>query len=460
MSNLKKITKHLSKTFVFASFMVFLSTSSLWAEGNPDNGKTLFKKECAKCHYITDKKFIGPGLAGVEGRWSSKDNLYAWIKNSSAFLKTGDKYANDLFTAFGGSVMPAFPQLDNQAIDDILAYIAKGDVPPPTDPNAVTAPGAKKEEKGLSNNTLIIILIVAAFVLLILVRALTNVTRAMENVKRAEAGEEKLPDAKAFDFFRDIKTWLGNHKKFALFLGIILISFVTYKGFKALNTIGIYQGYEPTQPINFSHVIHVKQNGIECKYCHSTVEKSKHASIPSTNVCMNCHKGVQQGPSGNNKEITKIYASIGWNPIDMKYFDNPNDTDAIRAVYSKHLADVPGAIDEIMPLINKPVEWVQIHNLPDHVFFSHQQHVKVGKIDCAECHGDVKEMPKVKQHSPLTMGWCIDCHRKTEVQFANNGYYERLHNYYKEHYGEYEMQKGQGFTVEKIGGLECSKCHY
>jgi hypothetical protein len=114
----------------------------------------------------------------------------------------------------------------------------------------------------------------------------------------------------------------------------------------------------------------------------------------------------------------------------------------------------------VEPQIQKPVEWVQVHNLPDHVFFSHQQHVVVGKVECETCHGKVGEMDKVEQFAPLTMGWCINCHRKTQVQYADNGYYDRLHEYYKKHYGEYEMRKGQAFTVEKIGGLECSKCHY
>jgi len=448
---------------LLVAFLLVISTAQSWAAGNPDNGKLLFKANCARCHYITEQKMIGPGLAGVVGRWGGDEaKLHAWIRNSQDFLKTGDKYANDLFEANSGSVMPAF-SLKDEEIADILAYVEKGAEKVETvgtDPNATTTLGGDK--KGGSKNIIIIVLILAAIVLLVIARALSKVSRSMENLSRKDEGEELHSERTPFDFFTNIWNWFGRHKKLSLFLGIIIISFISYKAFVGLSTLGVYQGYKPEQPIKFSHVTHVKQNGIDCKYCHSTVEKSRHAGIPSSNVCMNCHKAVNNGPKTNKGEISKIYAAIGWNPVDLKYFDNYQkmDPEKVQAVFNDWLKDEPGAYDNVKPQIQKPVQWVQVHVLPDHVFFSHQQHIKVGKLECAECHGKVEEMETVEQFAPLTMGWCINCHRKTEVQFASNGYYDRLHNYYKEHYGEFEMTKGQAFTVEKIGGLECSKCHY
>ncbi len=455
---------HMKATLV--AFLMVISMAPTWAAGNPDNGKTLFKSNCARCHYVTDQKMIGPGLKGVMDRWGGDEaKLKAWIKNSQDFLKTGDKYANDLFKSFSGSIMPSF-NLKDEEISDVLAYIEKGEPAPDGGGDGQVADagatGNKKDGKGDNKNMIIIILVVAAVVLLVVARALSNVSRSMENISRKETGEDLHPERTPFDFFTNIWNWFATHKKFALLIGIIAMSWLSYEAWKGLNTIGVYKGYKPEQPIKFSHVTHVKQNGIDCKYCHATVEKSRHAGIPSSNVCMNCHKAVNEGPKTKRGEISKIYAAIGWNPVDLKYFDNYKDMpkEKVEDVFKEWLKDEPGSYDAMKNQIQEPVKWTQIHVLPEHVFFSHQQHVVVGKLDCAECHGKIEEMETVEQFAPLTMGWCISCHRKTEVQFASNGYYDRLHTYYKEHYGEYEMKKGQAFTVEKIGGLECSKCHY
>jgi len=191
--------------------------------------------------------------------------------------------------------------------------------------------------------------------------------------------------------------------------------------------IGVYTGYKPEQPIKFSHKIHAGDNAINCQYCHSTVEKSRHAGIPSLNICMNCHKGIDHGPTTGTAEIAKIYEGIGWDPAKQTY-------DPTKA---------------------KGIKWVKVHNLQDFVFFSHQQHVKVGKLDCSNCHGEVRSMTVAQQVQPLTMGWCIDCHRKTEVAgMKDNPYYEELHKKLAEKY------KGQKITVDKMGGIECAKCHY
>jgi mono/diheme cytochrome c family protein len=448
---------------LLVAFLLVITIAPTRAAVNPDNGKTIFKANCARCHYITEQKMIGPGLKGVVGRWKDEANLHKWIKNSQEFLKTGDAYANELFKANSQSVMPPF-NLKDEEIADILAYIEKGDGEQVAegDPAAAKDGGANTHNKGGNKTAIIIILVVAAIVLLVVARALSNVSRSMENISRKEAGEDPHPERTPFDFFTNLWNWFASHKKLSLFLGIIVMSWLSYEAWEGLNTLGVYKGYKPDQPIKFSHVTHVKQNGIDCKYCHATVEKSRHAGIPSSNVCMNCHKAVNNGPKTKRGEISKIYAAIGWNPVDQKYFDNYQtmpDT-AIQRVFKGWLKEEAGSYDAMKNQIKKPVQWTQIHVLPEHVYFSHQQHVVVGKVECEKCHGKIEEMETVEQFAPLTMGWCINCHRKTEVQFASNGYYDRLHNYYKEHYGEYEMTKGQAFTVEKIGGLECSKCHY
>ena len=156
---------------------------------------------------------------------------------------------------------------------------------------------------------------------------------------------------------------------------------------------GVQQGYQPTQPIAFSHEIHAGQYEIECQYCHTGVMISKSANIPSANICMNCHTAIKT----ESKEIAKIYKAIDYDPETGEYGDNV-----------------------------KPIEWVRVHNLPDLAYFNHSQHVNVGEIECQTCHGPIEEMAVVKQWSTLTMGWCINCHRETKVNAKGNAYYDQL----------------------------------
>ncbi len=161
--------------------------------------------------------------------------------------------------------------------------------------------------------------------------------------------------------------------------------------------VGIDEGYMPVQPIHYSHKIHSGENKIECKYCHSSARVSKHSGIPSLNVCMNCHKniaeynGEEDLENGYDRdfytnEIKKLYAAVGWDEDNQVYTGK-----------------------------TQPVKWVRIHNLPDHVYFNHAQHVEVANIECQKCHGPVEEMEIMYQYSPLTMGWCINCHRESNI---------------------------------------------
>jgi hypothetical protein len=263
--------------------------------------------------------------------------------------------------------------------------------------------------------------------LLVLVIVLNSVNKSLQALVNEKKGivEEPTPDRGLFGNFRH---WASHNKKIVAILGLIALIWVLKQGWDGLMGIGVYQGYAPEQPIKFSHKLHAGDNKIACVYCHSGVEKSKHANIPSANVCMNCHMYIQEGPNYGKEEISKIYAALDYNPETRQYGKN-----------------------------QKPIKWVRVHSLPDHAYFNHSQHVAVGKIECAECHGAIDSMEVVKQHAPLTMGWCIDCHRKTEVDYKDNKYYEELH---KQFVNDPKYKKGDKFTIGSIGGLECSKCHY
>ena len=412
-------------TILLLILSLTLSTKSFSAVAIPDvaasdaagvekvkAGMALFKANCASCHAI-DKKLIGPALAGVGDRWESEDKLIAWVHNSSAFLATGDAYANKLFNDYNKAVMSSFPSLTADQVKDILLYIKNPAVGAPV-AAAPVAGVAVSDSKG-SSDWYIWILISFLAVLALL---LWTVSSKLDKAVREKAGET-VEDISLNKKILSKKTF-----KVLMLIGSILLVFNIFNG--AID-LGRSQGYAPDQPIRFSHALHVGQNKIECQYCHSSVEKSKHASIPGTQICMNCHKAVQEGPKYGKEEIAKIYNYSGWDPNQSKFTKAPKD-----------------------------IEWVKIHNLPDHVYFNHSQHVKVGGINCQTCHGKVEEYEVMKQFAPLSMGWCINCHRQTEVKFADNKYYSVFQKY------QDELKKGTKakVTVADIGGTECAKCHY
>ncbi len=389
----------------------------------------LFKANCASCHKPTDQKLIGPGLKGIRSRWPDEAKLIAWIKNSTEFLKTGDAYANKLFEEYGRSVMPA-QNLSDAEIIALIDWTDKGGDAPAS---AAGDGAAKADGAGAgagatetSSDSYLYILIIVGFVLLVLINVLNSVKSSLESLVNEKKGiiTEPEPIRTPTEKFR---IWASNNKKIVAVISLFLVIWVLKQGWDGLMGIGVYQGYAPEQPIKFSHKLHAGDNQIACVYCHSGVEKSKHANIPSANVCMNCHMYIQEGPQYGKEEIGKIYAALDYNPETRTY--GPNQ---------------------------KPIQWIRVHSLPDHAYFNHSQHVAVGKIECTSCHGPIDSMEVVQQHSPLTMGWCIDCHRKTEVD-KDNKYYEELH---KQFVNDPKYKKGDKFTIGSLGGLECSKCHY
>ncbi len=414
---------------ILLSTLIFLSVSYSNQSAAQD-GKALYTANCASCHKI-DQKLTGPALMGVEERWGGdRKKLRAWIKNTQAYMKaTNDPYAIALYNEYGKSAMNVFEGvIDDKQIDLILDYIKDWK------PTAATPPGggAVSEASKASDSDSTLLYGVLTLILAIVALALLQIN---SNLKKLSDEKSGIDSPEPVAFWKN-KTYIAI---------VIIILFVTggYLTTKGAIDLGRNKDYQPIQPIYYSHKVHAGINQINCLYCHGGAEQGKHANIPSVNVCMNCHKAIQEykgekmvDEEGNEingtEEIKKLYEYAGFNP------DKANEWDPSKA---------------------KPIEWVKIHNLPDHVYFNHSQHVKAGKVQCQTCHGEITKMGEVKQFTDLSMGWCVNCHRETKVQFKDNGFYsiyEKFHNELKN--GKLDSTKG--ITVEKIGGTECQKCHY
>ncbi|MEL6863170.1 MAG: c-type cytochrome [Bacteroidota bacterium] len=456
------------------SFFVF----QLSAQPNLEEGKALFKGNCAQCH---NKNMVddltGPALAGTEERWADypREDLYKWIRNSQAMIADGHPRATQLWADWKPTVMNSFPNLTDEQIDNILGYI-NGVVAGEIDAPKVTGGGgvAVNNTADSGDNTLLFgtLFLILAVLSVILARIISN----LNHISKVKEGVNVGPRATLME----VLTSKGL-VTFLIFSLVVLGSFVTVNN--AIN-LGRQQGYAPEQPIKFSHATHAGINKIDCQYCHDGARRSKHSVIPAANTCMNCHKAIKKGPSYGTAEISKIFASIGFNPNTDKYIEDYEnmEEEEIEKVFrewitNNYLKDNDmSSLDNIgqrevdnqwkgiktsltndqKKKIPGSIEWIRIHNLPDHAYFNHAQHVSVGKVECQECHGPVQEMEVVAQYSPLSMGWCVNCHRQTEVKFADNDYYEIYEIYHQ------ELKDGtrDGVTVEDVGGLECQKCHY
>lgn len=455
-----------------------MATFSLTQAQDAGKGYELFEQNCTACHQI-DGKLIGPELRNVEQRLKDEEGLgkewfQAWIKDNKALRESGDAYANKVFAEYNNTEMLAFPSFSDSDIDAILAYTADPDggkaafeaakaEQEAADKAALEA--SKQGGDGASTGIVAVGFVVLAVLLLwILVRvnALVKATSLGELDPKAEKSARSCSEA------------FEKYKKFAGIAVGVFAFFALFNIYWGLMGVGVDKGYQPDQPIYFSHKVHAGIQGVNCQYCHSSAKYGKVSGIPSVNVCMNCHKTIKEYKgeyyeedlvtSGKfadandvkkfyTGEIQKMYKAIGWNPETNKY-DGPQ----------------------------KPIEWVRIHNMPDFVYFNHAQHVVVGEQAilkaikegtipnaaelnigsgdqvCFACHGRVDEMNVVKMANDFTMGWCIECHRTTEVDMENGynkEYYAELHEKLKKQYGD-----ATKLTVDAIGGLECGKCHY
>ena len=426
-----RLTRLLLKSFTFLLFLgiTFSLNAQDVDEARQKEGKNLFKSQCASCHKL-DKKLVGPALGGIESR---RENswLKAWIKNNAALRASGDADAIAVYEEYNGSSMTAFPALSDQNIDDILYYTTVGELQKPVE--AVAAGTEGSSSGGSAPSWVIFILAAAIVVAFIMIASLLKQVNELKGKKKPEVTSDLKRDL--HELWEGIKQNTFLKAMFVVFA--LLMS--AYVLFGTLFKVGVDQGYQPVQPIVFSHKIHSGDNKIDCQYCHSSAKHSKHSGIPSVNVCMNCHKNIAEvaettvveledrtlGKAELDKEIAKVYKAAGWDADELEYTGN-----------------------------TKPIKWVRIHNLADFVYFNHSQHVTVAGVKCQQCHGPVEEMEEMYQHSPLTMGWCIDCHRETKVDLKGNEYYAKIHEQLAEKYGVEKV------TAAQLGGLECGKCHY
>ena len=409
-------------------FLVTLNTFP--QEGDIAAGKQLFNTNCASCHKL-DRKMTGPALRNVEARLAEDEGLdrewlYKWIRNSSSLIKSGDDYANRIYEEYNKAAMTAYPQLTNSDIDNILAYTAQEKVVAPPPVVETTLSDGTSNGLGITDEIILLIFSILFFMLAVGLLFVTKVLRNLAKIKGVKVPEKK----KGKSLW---KSYIQN--QFLLFCTAILFLLVSaYEFYGWTMQVGVNQGYMPVQPIHYSHKIHSGDNKIDCNYCHSSAKVSKHSGIPSLNICMNCHKSIYEYNGETTEEyskefydgeIQKLYKAVGWDDEAQEYTG-----------------------------VTYPVKWVRIHNLPDHAYFNHSQHVSVAGIECKTCHGPVEEMEIMYQHSPLTMGWCINCHRETNVNLKDNEYYAKIHKELSKKYGVEQL------TAAQMGGIECGKCHY
>ncbi|ACU08851.1 Molybdopterin oxidoreductase subunit, predicted; chaperone protein HtpG [Flavobacteriaceae bacterium 3519-10] len=450
--------KHYKRGLI-AIGLLLSASASIYAQGDAKNGEKLFKANCTACHAL-DKQLIGPALGGVVERLKTEQSLdnewlHKWIKDNKALRESGDKYAIEVYEKFNKVEMTPFPNLSDKDIDDILEYTTNPPAPEPAADAATAGADAGNSAASMQasqaesqNSKIILISMVAIAGLLIWLLLKLNQLVKLQQSEELRGAQS----SQAVSWGELYRKYHYVGKGLLALLGI----FAAYGIWNSLMWIGVYKGYKPEQPIYFSHKIHAGENKIDCQLCHSSAKYGKVSEIPSMNVCMNCHRTISEYNGkymepGKDKafydgEIQKIYAATGWDPEKQQYTGK-----------------------------TQPVEWVRIHNMPDFVYFDHSQHVVAGeqaiisshnkknpeaKIDvvCKACHGQVDTMNVVQMANDFTMGWCVECHRTTEVDMTNGynkEYFKNLHDKLKKQYGSETK-----ITVDAIGGLECGKCHY
>lgn len=423
MRSFSLIFKQFSRSVLLIACFAFLGTQA-HAQGDAAKGEALFKSKCTACHKI-DQIVVGPALGKLVTEETDDKYLIKWIQNNQALIAEKNPKAVKIFNDFQQKNMTVFADLSDADVTNVLTFI-RADWKRIQDEAAKKPVAAGGETKEGPSRILIFsllgVIVIAFIIILVLNKVIATLERMLlknqvvllSETEEREAGEQV-----------DKLAWLkklARNKKFVFFVLICGTLFVGVWGFMGMWTTNVHQGYQPVQPIKFPHDLHAGAMKIDCQYCHSGAYKSKNASIPSLNVCMNCHKTVKT----ESPEIQKIYAALGYDPKTAKY-------DSTKS---------------------RPMQWIRIHNLPDFAYFNHSQHVKVGKIKCQTCHGPVQTMKEVYQYSPLTMKWCIQCHKRTNVDYKDNAYYTNLEQVHK------LLKDGKQPTAALMGGIECGKCHY
>jgi mono/diheme cytochrome c family protein len=374
-------------------------------------GEQIFKNNCSTCHAVTDEIVVGPGLKGISQR-RPIDWIVKWVHNPAAVIASGDKYAVDLYNKYNKAQMTAYPNYSEGQIKSVIAYIdAQAVAAPVATAGAATAAGAAAPAEGSSNGGMMQYILIGLLLVMILVLlALMSIVSSLSKLTTVNPDSPEGQSIPLLQRIAENGKKIATNSAFKTGAALLITLLIGKATIDAAYGIGIHQGYAPEQPIQFSHKLHAGQYQINCNYCHTGVYKGKGANIPSANICMNCHNAIKR----ESPEIQKIYSSLEK---------------------------------------DEPIQWVRVHNLPDLAYFNHAQHTNVGGLECTNCHGEIAKMEVVEQRSSLTMGWCIDCHRKTDVNAKGNEYYTKLvelHN----------SENKEPLKVQNIGGLECSKCHY
>jgi cytochrome c2 len=439
-------------------FFLILLLSFFIPNNYAQDGEKLFKANCASCHNPV-KNATGPKLQGALEKWTAageEDLIYEWVKNPSELYGSGKSKMAKAIWDWSPTAMNPQGHLSKEEVTSIFSYVDSYTAPVAAGGGVSDGYVYEKEDESISYWWWII-----AGVLVIILFATMGVKRELNSALEEKSGVE-------VDFKRTFAVsaheWIiRNWFVFTL----MIIGLALFGGVELLGRgyqVGVYQDYMPSQPVAYSHKLHAGNMGIECKYCHNSAEKSKHAGLPSVNVCMNCHQMVHEGPKYGTKEIDKIHTAAGYNKDKQQYN-----------------LDING------DRIEDPLVWNKAHNLPDHVFFSHAQHVhpNTANIDCRQCHGPVQtytlgrvstidevnayaatdegmEKGLIQLTKPLlTMGWCIECHNTKEVDLTRPGYYEEMHKRLKNRPDINNMIfEDDKVTVKELGGWECAKCHY
>ncbi|WP_259068201.1 cytochrome c3 family protein [Mucilaginibacter sp. X4EP1] len=420
MRSFSLIFKQFSRSVLLIAGFAFLGFSA-YAQGDAAKGEALFKAKCTTCHKI-ESRLIGPALGPTVTEETDDKWLTHWVENNQALIAAKDPKALKIYNEYNQSGMTVFGELTDGDVANILAYVRTTWKTIQATPK-VAAGGAQAADSGPSDlviYALIGVIILAIIIILVLNKVIATLERLLSKNKDL-VFEDEAVEAVTVDRLAGIKK-LAKNKKFVFFTLLCGTVALCSWGWVTMWNTNVHQGYQPVQPIKFPHDLHAGAMKIDCQYCHSGAYKSKNASIPSLNVCMNCHKVVKT----ESPEIHKIYDALGYDPQTQKY-------DSTKA---------------------RPIQWVRIHNLPDFAYFNHSQHVKVAGLKCQTCHGPVQTMKEVYQYSPLTMKWCIQCHKRTDVNTKGNAYYENMiavHDLIKQ---------GKPVTEAAMGGIECGKCHY
>ena len=404
------IMKRLKNVSLIAILGFFASFASVNAQDLAE-GEQIYKNNCSTCHAVTDEVIVGPGLKGILQR-RTIDWIVPWVKNPQAVIASGDKYAVDLYNKYNKAQMTAYPGYSAAQITSVIAYIdAQAVAVAAPAAGAVAAVAGGASAAGSSNGGMMQYIMIALLAVMVLV--LVALLSIVSSLTKLSTITPDSPEAQGIPLLQRIAEngkRLTANSAFKTGAALLITLLIGKATIDSAYGIGMHQGYAPEQPIQFSHKLHAGQYEINCNYCHTGVYKGKGANIPSANICMNCHNAIKR----ESPEIQKIYRSLEK---------------------------------------DEPIQWVRVHNLPDLAYFNHAQHTNVGGLECTNCHGEIAKMEVVQQRSSLTMGWCIDCHRKTNVNAKGNEYYTKLVDLHN-------SETKEPLKVQDIGGLECSKCHY